>query len=95
MTLPRTIPVGLIGAGRIGTSHAEIIAHRVPGASLVAVADPRPGVADALGSSLGARGVLAPGDIFDVVRCAHRACHRGRTGRQGRLLREADGVDPL
>ena len=66
MTLPRTIPVGLIGAGRIGTSHAEIIAHRVPGASLVAVADPRPGVADALGSSLGARGVLAPGDIFEA-----------------------------
>ncbi len=64
MALPRTINVGLIGAGRIGTSHAEIIARRVPGASLVAVADPRPGVAEALGSSLGARGVLAPEDIF-------------------------------
>ena len=64
MALPRTIPVGLIGAGRIGSSHAEIIARRVPGASLVAVADPRPGVADALGSSLGARGVLSPEDVF-------------------------------
>ena len=31
MTLPRTIPVGLIGAGRIGTSHAEIIARAGPG----------------------------------------------------------------
>ncbi len=64
MPLPRTIPVGLIGAGRIGTSHAQILARRVPGASLVAVADPRPGVAEALGSSLGARGVLAPQDVF-------------------------------
>ena len=66
MSLPHTIPVGLIGAGRIGTSHAEVIAHRVPGASLVAVADPRPGVADALGSSLGARGALAPVEIFEA-----------------------------
>jgi myo-inositol 2-dehydrogenase/D-chiro-inositol 1-dehydrogenase len=66
MTIPRIIPVGLIGAGRIGTSHAETIAQRVPGASLVAVADPRPGVADALGSSLGARGALAPVDIFEA-----------------------------
>ena len=66
MALPRIVPVGLIGAGRIGTSHAEIIARRVPGASLVAVADPRPGVAEALGSSLGARGVLAPEDLFEA-----------------------------
>ena len=40
--------IGLIGAGRIGSSHAEIIARRVPEARLVAVADPRPGVAEAL-----------------------------------------------
>jgi myo-inositol 2-dehydrogenase/D-chiro-inositol 1-dehydrogenase len=64
MALPRTVSVGLIGAGRIGTSHAQILARRVPGASLVAVADPRPGVAEELGSSLGARGVLAPEEIF-------------------------------
>ena len=40
--------------------------HRPPRSRrlLVAVADPRPGVAEALGSSLGARGVLAPEDIF-------------------------------
>jgi myo-inositol 2-dehydrogenase / D-chiro-inositol 1-dehydrogenase len=66
MALPRTIPVGLIGAGRIGTSHAQVIARRVPGASLVAVADPRPGIADALGSSLGARGVTDPAEIFSA-----------------------------
>jgi myo-inositol 2-dehydrogenase/D-chiro-inositol 1-dehydrogenase len=66
MALPRSIPVGLIGAGRIGTSHAEIIARRVPGARLVAVADPRPGVADALGDSLDARGVTDPAEIFSA-----------------------------
>ncbi len=33
------INVGLIGAGRIGQLHAEHLAHRIPEASLVAVAD--------------------------------------------------------
>ena len=64
MTMLRTVPVGLIGAGRIGSSHAGIIARRVPGADLVAVADPRPGVAETLGASLGARGVTDIDDIF-------------------------------
>ena len=39
------VRVGLIGTGRIGTSHAQVLARRVPGARLVAVADPRPGTA--------------------------------------------------
>ena len=37
--------LGLIGAGRIGTSHARVIVERVPGAVLAAVADARPGAA--------------------------------------------------
>jgi myo-inositol 2-dehydrogenase/D-chiro-inositol 1-dehydrogenase len=64
MAMLRTVPVGLIGAGRIGTSHAGIIARRVPGADLVAVADPRPGVAATLAAPLGARGETDPGAIF-------------------------------
>ena len=64
MTMPRTVQVGLIGAGRIGSSHAEIIARRVPGADLVAVADPRPGVAEALATPLGARAETDPAAIF-------------------------------
>ncbi|HEY2124703.1 MAG TPA: Gfo/Idh/MocA family oxidoreductase [Chthoniobacterales bacterium] len=40
--------VGLIGADRIGTTHAETLARRVPGAHLVASADPRPGAAEAV-----------------------------------------------
>ncbi len=64
MSMIRTVPVGLIGAGRIGSSHAEILARRVPGADLVAVADPRPGVAEALAEPLGARGETDPAAIF-------------------------------
>jgi myo-inositol 2-dehydrogenase / D-chiro-inositol 1-dehydrogenase len=51
------VRVALVGAGRIGQSHATLLARQVPGARLVAVADPRPGVADALGDRLGAHGL--------------------------------------
>lgn len=44
---------GLIGAGGIGRFHGESLAHRVPGARLAAIADPAPGVADALATALG------------------------------------------
>lgn len=39
------VRVALIGAGRIGSNHAELIARHVPGAALVAVADPTPSAA--------------------------------------------------
>ncbi len=35
----KVINIGLIGAGRIGRVHAEHVAHRIPGARLVAVSD--------------------------------------------------------
>lgn len=55
MTLiPQPLGVGIIGAGRIGTSHAELLACHVPGARLVAVADPH-GSAAELARRLGAR----------------------------------------
>jgi myo-inositol 2-dehydrogenase/D-chiro-inositol 1-dehydrogenase len=60
----KPIRIGLVGAGRIGESHAAVIARRVPEAQLVAVADPRPGVAAALAAPLGARGETSPGAIF-------------------------------
>ena len=106
MTMLRNVPVGLIGAGRIGSSHAEIIARRVPGADLVAVADPRPGVAETLGASMGARGVTDVDDIFAapdieaVVIAASSDAHcelviaAARAGKAG-LLREADVDDAL
>lgn len=52
--------VGLIGAGRIGTSHARVIAQRVPGSRLVAVADPRPGAAAVVTAELGGHAYESP-----------------------------------
>ncbi|KQX72608.1 Gfo/Idh/MocA family oxidoreductase [Aeromicrobium sp. Root472D3] len=75
------VRIGLIGAGRIGASHADVIARRVPEATLVAVADPRPGVASELAGPLGARGetsvdaVLAADDVDAVVIAASSVAH--------------------
>ena len=77
------VRIGLIGAGRIGASHASVIARRVPEAQLVAVADPRPGVAAELAEPLGARGETSPEAIFvaddidAVVITASSTAHSG------------------
>ncbi|MFD5598664.1 Gfo/Idh/MocA family oxidoreductase [Leucobacter sp. NPDC058333] len=44
--------IGLIGSGWIGAFHAETIAHRIPGATLVGVADPQPGAAERVAGPL-------------------------------------------
>lgn len=49
----RALNIGLVGAGRIGTSHAELIARTVPNARLVAVTDPVEGEAARLADALG------------------------------------------
>ena len=56
--------IGLIGAGRIGTSHAGIIAERVPGTQLAAVADPRPEAAQALADRYGGRAFTDPIELI-------------------------------
>ncbi len=56
--------VGLIGAGRIGTSHAGLVAEHVPGARLAAVADPRPAAAAALADRYGARAFTDPAALI-------------------------------
>lgn len=48
----KPIGLGLIGAGRIGTFHAETMAQRLNDASLVAIADPAPGAAEKLAQSM-------------------------------------------
>lgn len=58
-----SVGIGLIGAGRIGTSHARSIAQRVPGAHLAAVADPRPGAAAAITAELGGTPYESPADL--------------------------------
>jgi myo-inositol 2-dehydrogenase/D-chiro-inositol 1-dehydrogenase len=42
----------VVGAGRIGRLHAEVIARKIPDATLVAVADVVSASADALASEL-------------------------------------------
>src|SRR4051794_10138476 len=65
MPLPPPVRLGLIGAGRIGTSHARIIAERVPGAVLAAVADARAGAAAALAEPHGAAAFDDPQALID------------------------------
>ena len=68
----RPLGIGVVGAGRIGTAHAELLALHVPGAQLVAVADPRPEAAEALAATFGARpftdaGALISDEEVDAV----------------------------
>ena len=58
------VRVALIGAGRIGSSHATLLVERVPGARLTTVADPRPAAASDLAAKLGARAANDPAEVF-------------------------------
>ena len=49
------VGVGVIGVGTMGAHHAESLALRVPGARLVGLADPMPGVAERLAAALGSQ----------------------------------------
>ncbi|MDQ0799018.1 Gfo/Idh/MocA family oxidoreductase [Arthrobacter sp. SLBN-112] len=60
------IRLGLIGAGWIGSFHAESVVHRIPNARLEAIADPDFPVANALAARLGVSKVSAdPADVVD------------------------------
>ncbi|HVH95226.1 MAG TPA: Gfo/Idh/MocA family oxidoreductase [Nocardioidaceae bacterium] len=80
-SLADPVRVGLIGAGRIGASHATLLARRVSGARMTAIADPRPGVAERLADPLGCRAVdtaealFADADIEAVVIAASSQVH--------------------
>ena len=47
------VGVGVIGVGMMGVHHAENLARRVPGARLVGLADPLPGIAERQAARLG------------------------------------------
>ena len=49
----RTLGVGVVGVGTLGRFHASNLAHRIPRARLVAVADARPEVAREVAAELG------------------------------------------
>jgi myo-inositol 2-dehydrogenase / D-chiro-inositol 1-dehydrogenase len=73
--------VGVIGAGRIGSTHARLLAGEVPGAHVAAVNDARPEVARALGAELGVRTLptaeelLAAPDVNAVAICSSTDSH--------------------
>ncbi|MER6091961.1 Gfo/Idh/MocA family oxidoreductase [Streptomyces bluensis] len=65
MTTHQPLAVGLLGAGRMGSFHAETLAHRLPGVRLAALADPAPGAAQRLGDRLGCSTTYTEiGDLF-------------------------------
>ena len=62
----KTIRLGLIGAGRMGSFHGHTAALHIPGASLVAIADPTPGQAGRLAETLGVQRVYSdPQQLID------------------------------
>ncbi|MEU1519047.1 Gfo/Idh/MocA family oxidoreductase [Streptomyces sp. NPDC005811] len=63
--VPLEVRLATIGAGRIGSNHAAIVARDIPGATLAAVSDPVPGAAERLASELGAP--LATTEVNEVL----------------------------
>jgi myo-inositol 2-dehydrogenase / D-chiro-inositol 1-dehydrogenase len=80
-TLTRTVRFGVIGVGRIGRMHAELLARQVPGAALAMVHDAFAQAAEEVGAELGvpvAGGVeelLASPDVDAVAICASTETH--------------------
>ena len=68
------IGICLIGCGRAGLIHARNFVNKVPGASLVALADPVPEALKAASEELG------------VTQCYARGAGAGRRARGGRRL---------
>lgn len=76
--MPTPLSFGLIGAGWIGSFHAETLASRLPGARLAAVADPVPGAAERFSAPRSYRDPLdlIADDCIDAVAiCSPAATH--------------------
>jgi myo-inositol 2-dehydrogenase / D-chiro-inositol 1-dehydrogenase len=75
------VRVAVIGVGRIGRMHAELLAHRVPGLALAAVYDAVPDVAQTVGAALGADvpetvdELLSADDVEAVAICSSTPTH--------------------
>ena len=74
------VRIGVIGVGRIGRMHAELLAQRVAGATVAAVADANAAAAREVGAKLGVPvhdvdGLLAAGDVDAVAICTSTDTH--------------------
>ena len=79
--------VAVIGVGRIGRMHAELLAARVPGLLLAAVCDAAPDAARAVGEQLGVEvaasvdDVLGAEEVDAVAICSSTPTHADLIGR--------------
>lgn len=80
-TTTTTVRIGVIGAGRIGRMHAELLARQVPGARLTAVQDADEDTARDIAGRLGAAYAPTVEDVFDdadaVAICTPTPTHAG------------------
>jgi myo-inositol 2-dehydrogenase/D-chiro-inositol 1-dehydrogenase len=73
--------IGVIGVGRIGRMHAELLARRVPGAAVAALFDAHPASADSVGAELGVpvagstEELLGSPDVDAVAICTSTDTH--------------------
>ncbi|HEY4827451.1 MAG TPA: inositol 2-dehydrogenase [Solirubrobacteraceae bacterium] len=71
--------IGVIGVGRIGRMHAELIAHQVPGAALGAVFDAHEPLARDVAADLAVPAAGSVGEIFDSELDAVAICSSSDT----------------
>ena len=74
------VRIGIVGAGRIGALHAQLLSSRVPGAQVVAVADVNAEAAERVAASVGARSddaaaLIASPDVDIVAVCSSTDTH--------------------